>query len=150
MEPLLGPVVLEAWLPSVDGFVATPTGPVHVDDGARFPNWVIVGGESGGHARPMHPAWVQGIAAQCLAAGVPFLFKQWGEWGPTQAIYDMYPHSTTVIPARLGYKFQDMEPGRVFEYPGQHPDYTMWKLGKHNAGRLLDGQLYDQFPAPSL
>jgi len=41
-------------------------------------DWVIVGGESGPRARPMHEAWVRAIHAQCLADGVPFFFKQWG------------------------------------------------------------------------
>lgn len=44
--------------------------------------WVIVGGESGKKARPMDPAWVDGIKKQCEADGVPFFFKQWGAWGP--------------------------------------------------------------------
>ena len=41
-------------------------------------SWVIVGGESGPHARPMEPAWVEGILAQCQEQHVPFFFKQWG------------------------------------------------------------------------
>jgi protein gp37 len=57
LEPLLGP------LPNLD-----LTG---ID-------WVIVGGESGPGARPMHPEWVTDIRDQCASAGVPFFFKQWG------------------------------------------------------------------------
>jgi len=45
-------------------------------------NWVIVGGESGPKARPMHPAWVYALRDQCIASKVPFFFKQWGEWLP--------------------------------------------------------------------
>lgn len=45
-------------------------------------DWVIVGGESGPKARPMRPDWVRSIRDQCAVAGVPFFFKQWGEWGP--------------------------------------------------------------------
>ena len=45
-------------------------------------DWVIVGGESGPHARPMHPGWVRRIKSQCEDAGVAFYFKQWGEWVP--------------------------------------------------------------------
>jgi protein gp37 len=41
-------------------------------------DWVIVGGESGRNARPMKPEWVQEVREQCLAADVPFFFKQWG------------------------------------------------------------------------
>jgi len=57
LEPLLGPV-RELNLESID--------------------WVIVGGESGPRARRMDPAWVTEILSQCVAAGVPFFFKQWG------------------------------------------------------------------------
>ena len=57
LEPLLGP------LPDLN---------------LRGIDWVIVGGESGPHARPMRQAWVRAIRAQCLAAKVPFFFKQWG------------------------------------------------------------------------
>ena len=40
--------------------------------------WVIVGGESGPGARPMHPAWALEIRNQCITASIPFFFKQWG------------------------------------------------------------------------
>ena len=45
-------------------------------------DWVIVGGESGVQARPMHPEWVRSIRDQANAGEVPFFFKQWGTWGP--------------------------------------------------------------------
>lgn len=51
-------------------------GPLHLD--LTGIHWVIVGGESGPGARPMQKAWVKAIRDQCLAAGVPFFFKQWG------------------------------------------------------------------------
>jgi len=41
-------------------------------------DWVMVGGESGPHARPLDPAWVQELRDRCAVAGVPFFFKQWG------------------------------------------------------------------------
>ena len=44
-------------------------------------NWIIVGGESGVQARPMHPNWVKSIRDQALSNGIPFFFKQWGTWG---------------------------------------------------------------------
>jgi protein gp37 len=47
-------------------------------------DWVICGGESGPGARPMHPDWARGLRDACVAAGVPFFFKQWGEWAPTE------------------------------------------------------------------
>ena len=59
------------------------------------PDWIICGGESGPHARPMHPDWARALRDQCRALGVPFFFKQWGEYAPAclaswreqQAIY---------------------------------------------------------------
>lgn len=57
VEPLLGPI---------------PSLPL---DGI---SWVIVGGESGPKHRPLDPAWVREIRDQCVAARVPFFFKQWG------------------------------------------------------------------------
>jgi hypothetical protein len=49
-------------------------------------DWVIVGGESGHGARPMHPGWPRSLRDQCAAAGVQFLFKQHGEWTQTDAV----------------------------------------------------------------
>ena len=63
-EPLLGPVDLSGW---IDGL-----------------HWVIVGGESGGGARPTHPGWIRGVRDQCIDAGVAFHFKQWGVWQPRE------------------------------------------------------------------
>ncbi|MEO5331343.1 MAG: phage Gp37/Gp68 family protein [Magnetococcus sp. YQC-5] len=62
LEPLLSPLYLDRWL----------------DKGI---NWVIVGGESGPKARQMRRRWVVDIRDQCLGAGVPFYFKQWGASG---------------------------------------------------------------------
>jgi protein gp37 len=44
-------------------------------------SWVIVGGESGPHARPMNPDWARNVQRQCEAADVSFFFKQWGAFG---------------------------------------------------------------------
>jgi protein gp37 len=51
-------------------------------NGVGFIDWVIVGGESGPGARVMVPDYAREIRDQCVTAGVPFLFKQWGEWAP--------------------------------------------------------------------
>jgi len=45
-----------------------------------LPDWVICGGESGGHARVINPAWARHVRDQCRALGVPFLHKQWGTY----------------------------------------------------------------------
>lgn len=47
--------------------------------------WGIAGGETGSSARPMHPVWVCSLRDQCQCAGVPFFFKSWGEWLPTDS-----------------------------------------------------------------
>lgn len=90
-EPLLGPVTLTSHLtgctcaPADDGEAggAELRGPVvsgcPAHDGLH---WLIAGGESGPAARPMQPRWVRGLRDECVAADVPFFFKQWGEWGP--------------------------------------------------------------------
>lgn len=89
-------------------------------------NWVICGGESGKNARPMHPYWVRSLRDQCADADVPFLFKQWGEWTP-------YVAGETNI---------DKKPCRTYEEPHKF----MVKVGKKQAGRLLDGVIHNEFP----
>ena len=122
MEPLLGPVDLrlsDAWLPS-DCYELRER--LH---------WVIVGGESGGSARPMHPDWVGSLCNQCEAAGVPFFFKQHGEWLEFGA--DAAPGSAPIDTTRT--------PRHTF------PDGTlMFRVGKKRAGRLLDGRTWDELP----
>lgn len=92
-------------------------------------DWMIVGGESGSNARPMHPEWAQSLRDQCIAAGVPFLFKQWGE----HVTVDQMPADT--------FMSWDIKYGNDF-YPQDMP----WRVGKKRAGRLLDGHLWDQYP----
>lgn len=84
IEPLLGPLDLRFH------FFSEPTGKTRTRAGKRQMelrkpedggvHWVIVGGESGPGARPMHPDWARKLRDQCQEADVPFLFKQWGEW----------------------------------------------------------------------
>lgn len=54
-------------------------GPIDILD-LNGVDWVIVGGESGPHARPMKEEWAVSIRDKCLAGGVPYFFKQWGGW----------------------------------------------------------------------
>ena len=88
MEPLLGPMNIQQYLyNTITSFTPTSVslltdGTVglngNVNDMTPRLNWVVVGGESGPKARPMHPDWARSLRDQCTAAGVPF-FKQWGE-----------------------------------------------------------------------
>lgn len=77
MEPLLGPVYLPFDRLREWNRIALMNQQAHAT--SRI-DWVIVGGESGHYARPMHLDWVRSLCDQCEAAGVAFLFKQWGEW----------------------------------------------------------------------
>lgn len=111
-------------------------GPSLADDGPQI-HWVIVGGESGPGARIMHPNWARSVRDQCTAAGVPFLFKQWGEWDAVTA------PGTEVLMARLP---SDV---RVSVGDGK-TNHTRHRLvGKRAAGRLLDGRTWDEFPGVS-
>jgi protein gp37 len=91
-EPLLGPVRPEA-VPVGESYVDALFGGCYRLDGrgrkvpisgpARLPlDWVVSGGEIGPGARPSEPDWVRGLRDGCVTAGLPFLFKQWGEWAP--------------------------------------------------------------------
>jgi protein gp37 len=76
VEPMLGAIDLDS--EEADQVHALGCGNSGCECGDRGVDWVIVGGESGPGARPMHPDWARGIRDQCQAAGVPFFFKQWG------------------------------------------------------------------------
>lgn len=94
----------------------------------RYINWVICGGESGHGARPMHPDWARSLRDQCVAAGVPFLFKQWGEWGPS-----FHPKAGEPV-GESSVNFMDARGGKVY------------RVGKKAAGRLLDGREWNELP----
>jgi protein gp37 len=90
-------------------------------------DWIIAGGESGPNARPAHPDWFRSARDQCVAAGVAFFFKQWGEWAPDCRCQIVKPHKTTERPS----------PGRG----------VMFRCGKKPAGRTLDGHEHSEYPA---
>lgn len=90
--------------------------------------WVIVGGESGPEARPMHPQWARDVRDECIAAEVPFYFKQWGEWSPRECV-----EATRLDP-----------PGSLQYFPDL--DATFRRVGKKKAGRLLDGREHMEIP----
>lgn len=160
MEPLLGPVSLR-WLPAFSDNAPTtaqnPIGRTGHLDGLRRIDWVIVGGESSPAARPMHPDWARSLRDQCAAAGVPFLFKQWGEYAPT--VWFDGPDSENdeidfidldtkqhIFLANDGRTWDTM--GGKFMYPPLPLGHwcLMHKVGKKAAGTLLDGRPYQQFP----
>jgi len=116
-EPLLGPVDLSHHLMCMCGYC----GGEHLD-------WVVVGGESGTQARPMHPDWVRGLRDQCDANSVPFLFKQWGEWADDRQ-HGLATGMEKPIRCRL------LDGGVMVE-----------RVGKKSAGRRLDGEIHDGYP----
>lgn len=120
-EPLLGPIDLSGAL----------TGD---HPGVQHLGWVIVGGESGPNARPMHPQWARDIRNQCVAAGVPYFFKQWGEWAPA------HEHKGPLALALVRYS-----PNIVLAV-GPHEAVMMARAGKKNAGHLLDGREWNEMP----
>ena len=146
MEPLLGPVNLthiEVWGGDAEIYPLKGTTDCVDDEGAPTDDvpaldWVIVGGESGPRARPMHPDWARSLRDQCQAAGTPFLFKQWGEWMPADGDGETVS-LTFPIGAPTG---------------PDNPEWHNWpdgvqaaRVGKKAAGRLLDGLTHDGYPA---
>ncbi|HUC19430.1 MAG TPA: phage Gp37/Gp68 family protein [Acetobacteraceae bacterium] len=88
-------------------------------------NWVITGGESGPKARPSSPSWFRDLLGQCMQAGVPFHFKQWGDWAPSRK----NPYE------KVDMTMQQADDGTV-----------MLRVGKKAAGRLLDGEMWNGLP----
>jgi protein gp37 len=157
VEPLLGPINLRAL--KIEGVISPFDALKHGStysvkpDGKRFYHisgqptldWVIVGGESGPGSRPMHPDWARSLRDQCSAAGVPFFFKQWGNWRPEidrdrddpewRQPYADYrePH----------FQMLNLAGGRGFHGERLH---VMRFCSKKSTGRLLDGITHDAMP----
>jgi protein gp37 len=155
-EPLLGPVDLSQI--SADGPYGrkcfTPLRGTVWNDTSDFEygfskiHWVICGGESGHDARPMLPDWARSLRDQCVAAKVPYFFKQVGEWDayePSVAHLWQSPYSAheidgnsfpdwDAVPAPAGWGC-DILSGTVYR-----------RRGKAKTGRMLDGRTWDEFP----
>lgn len=161
-EPLLGPLNLRPWLADpawVDGDVWPPS-----NARERSFDWVIVGGESGPGARPMHPGWARRIrddilathppGHHALAAGadpVAFFFKQHGEYVevPTADARsgDVWRLGDSV---HLASPWRPDEPPQAGAEPGrwdEFGDVLMRRVGKKAAGRLLDGREHNDMPS---
>jgi protein gp37 len=113
------------------------------EDGQKL-DWVICGGESGPHARPMHVEWARKLRDECVAAGVPFFFKQWGEWTPGE---NVDAHSGLVQTAtRLddAWIFSREDLANDEGLRDDEPD--LYRVGKQAAGSLLDGCEWKEFP----
>lgn len=111
-------------------------GPLDLDDddhgGLHGIDWVIAGGESGPGARPMHPDWARDLRDQCVAAGVPFFFKQHGAYVEVEHLDEAHTVIGTHGPAA---------------YLGTGRHARLRRVGKKAAGRVLDGRTWDEMPA---
>jgi protein gp37 len=155
MEPLLGPVNLthiEVWGGDAEIYPLKGTTDCVDDEGAPTDDvpaldWVIVGGESGPRARPMHPDWARSLRDQCEAAGVPFLFKQWGEWAQVAEL-PVHPEATR-LPGNLCRVTRDgvtADHYVAISTDGGRKRYELRHVGKKAAGRLLDGREWNGAP----
>lgn len=169
MEPLLGPVdltriCLVKKLPSSirAGIHVNVLVGRYVESGRPYVDWdidqpystasaplrldlVIVGGESGPGARPMHQDWARSLRDQCVAAGTAFHFKQWGEYLPTDRLNDLgIPHEGYVHPDGAGAVWPRPAPpawGEWGPYKLEELGFRhMTRVGKKAAGRELDGR----------
>lgn len=174
-EPLLGPIDL-TFISSGPSLVYQPLrgarfdpmAPPHYGDDeevtARL-DWIVAGGESGPGARPMHPDWVRRLRDQCAKAGVPFLFKQWGDWGPvcdvdTDALDDkLYhpapkgnpdatrrPKTAQLVLHHSGERFEGRRAYDRDAFAAGSGAMLMFNIGKKLAGRRLGGVIHDGFP----
>lgn len=122
-EPLLGSCDISKYLPSGSTFEFYYQREKGLPWGI---SWVICGGESGPKARPMHPDWARSLRNQCSQADVPYFFKQWGEWH----------ESDLEERPEIGMN------GRFLWPDGK----LMYKVGKQEAGNILDGVEHKNFP----
>ncbi|CAM5403236.1 hypothetical protein AFEL58S_02069 [Afipia felis] len=146
-EPLLGPIDVgqlqdglpnNAWLTWLDEL-----------------DWVIVGGESGPGARPIHPDWVRGLRDQCTGVGVPFFFKQWGAYQPLFPQYadefsvdetDMVCDGVEFPCEGVLYRNGHFYDGVAYQPHVGEGAYWVSRVGKRAAGRLLDGVEHNGMP----
>jgi len=119
-------------------------------------DWLISGGESGPGARPMHPDWARSLRDQCTAARVPFFWKQWGQWIPAErgGLSQLPPNhgikDQSIGPDRVKWLWRDGQTESLGEYSAKSQPLEdavlVMSVGKKQAGRLLDGRQWSEFP----
>lgn len=140
VEPMLGAVSLARWLDV--SWIDLPGGKHCTENIGPGPelDWVIVGGESGPKARPMHPDWVRWLRDESVASGTAFFFKQWGEWLPSdQKNADGMDGQMW----QAGIEIFGGTPNRRHEWSKRLRSH---RTGTKLAGHLLDGMEWHQFP----
>ena len=129
IEPMLGPVdILKSVRWSLPAYLTV--GPVPSRPMTDNIHAVLLGGESGPNARPMHPDWARAVRDQCADAEVPFFFKQWGEF----------------ITKRQTSPWIPPDANKAFLFDGHPASVVVWRVGKKKAGRLLDGKMHNDLP----
>src|SRR5204863_1107161 len=121
-EPLIGPLDLSAWINRI--------------------GYVIVGGESGKRARPMHPSWALSLRDQCVEADIAFHFKQWGEWTSERPL--TLPIMVTEQGTRLYRIGRDLT--RTTYKTCTLLGNTLYRVGRRMTGRILDNQYWNARP----
>jgi protein gp37 len=156
-EPLLGPIDFtylraDSLLPldALTGLHSDCEGAVPgvIDNPDPKLDWIIVGGESGPDARPMHPDWARQIRDQCAAAGTAFFFKQWGEWGAITA-YTAPGNAGSLEKYTVTSSSDRRQVGERVWHAGHGPHCSatvLRRVGKSRAGRLLDGATHNAMP----
>lgn len=153
-EPLLGPIDLNNTIQTaLKAMGIEYAGKVNGLGGKPFIHQVIVGGESGHGARPMHPDWARSLRDQCKYSGMAFFMKQWGEYCPVrewicrEKISNQFSWRAQL---HNGSEIQ-REPDHVWHYEEHDPkndsEYAAYRVGKKAAGRQLDGVEHNEFPS---
>ncbi len=148
-EPLLGPVDAHKWIARANCCqteALTDEGRSALLQVVRSAahmlgslDWIIIGGESGPKARPMHHYWARDLIRQGVEGNVPVFFKQWGAYAP----YDARQMSRYELVGDDG-KFHDTNELSTLTLPETWAKMT--KVGAKLAGNMIDGVRYEQFP----
>lgn len=130
MEPMIGSILLGNMIENID--------------------WVVLGGESGPKARPLHPDWIESVKNECLNNDVPFLFKQYGEYVPRNGDmfkFDDGKNCVEIDPEGVKWPIVFInDKGKIVENKNYDSCIEMQKIGNRNANRSIYGILHDSYP----
>ncbi len=116
-------------------------------------HWIICGGESGKLARPMHPEWARYLRDQCVRWGIPFFFKQWGEWSPRSLIcgggkdFAALDPQCTRWPRVIRLGEHGKNTGDLANCHNAGEEVYVQNVGKKEAGRIIDKREWSEFPS---
>lgn len=174
VEPQIGKIDLSPWMPAgfarwicmrCSKFHATPEdrfghiacpfcGEVDFACGSHLGNghpngqplgWIIQGFESGPEARPYYPGWAMDLRDACASAGVPYLFKQWGQWGPLEGLWANSTRTYAWVDEDGEAEIHRLTPSALeSQWQDDGPDLV--KASKKANGRLLEGVEHNAFP----